>query len=127
MNTEKPTIAVIGAGHMGRALIAGLLAKNHPCNKIWASDPSPEKLQNLKQQFAIQITSSNDIALQQPDVIILAVKPQILFLVARGITSSLRSKKQKPLVISIAAGLPLAKLQEYLGSAAAIVRCMPNT
>jgi pyrroline-5-carboxylate reductase len=125
MTTHTPTIAVIGAGNMGHALIGGLLAKNHPPQNLLACDPSLEKLEDIKQKFSIQTFSHNDTAIPQADVIIFAVKPQVMSSVAIAAAKLIQTKK--PLIISIAAGIRESNLQQWLGGELAIVRCMPNT
>ncbi len=123
MNTN--TIAIIGAGNMGGSLLTGLMTNRFPPEQLWIADPDTEKLHVLKQQFTIQTTQHNDEALQYADVVILAVKPQIMHAVIESIAPVIRQKN--PLVISVAAGIREAHLQNGLGGNAAIVRCMPNT
>jgi len=123
MNTS--TIAIIGAGNMGASLLAGLIATQFPPEQLWITDPDLEKLQLLKQQFNIHITTSNEEAIKAADVVILAIKPQILANVSQSITALIQMKQ--PLIISVAAGIREENLQHWLGGNAAIVRCMPNT
>lgn len=120
-----PCIAVLGAGNMGSALISGLIQDKHPPDKIWAYDINESSLENLRSRFQIHITHNYEEAILRADAIILAVKPQQLAALSLQITSSVQAKK--PLVISIAAGIPIAHLQEWLGEELAIVRAMPNT
>ncbi|HEX4046028.1 MAG TPA: pyrroline-5-carboxylate reductase [Gammaproteobacteria bacterium] len=121
-------IAIIGAGNMGSSLIAGLIKNNHPSNKLWAADPSQEKLDYLQQHFHIHTSQENHLAIQAAEVIILAVKPQMLAEVAKNLQPILTAQpSQKPLIISIAAGIREANLQQWLGQQTAIVRAMPNT
>lgn len=119
------TIAIIGAGNMGSALLGGLIASGLPANKLWMSDPSQEKLARLHQRFNINTTQQNSEAIKNVDVVLLAVKPQIITLVARELATQIRSSL--PLVISIAAGVRESSLQQHLGGKIPIVRCMPNT
>lgn len=119
-----PTIAVIGAGNMGSSLIGGLINDQHPSDKIWASDVSEEKLIFLEQNFHIHTTSENSKAVEQADVVIFAVKPSMLQTVATDLRTVIQSNK--PLIISIAAGIPETSLQEWVGGNTSIVRGMPN-
>jgi len=122
---KKSTIAFIGAGNMGRSLISGLISDGYDPKKIWASNPSVEKLNNLKQQFGIQITQENVEAAKQADILVFCVKPQILPTVLKEVSETV--KEQKVLVISIAAGVREIAIQNSLGGEIPIVRCMPNT
>lgn len=117
-------ICIIGAGNMGNSLIIGLLGHGYPAKHIWVTDPNAEKLASLAQQFNIHTSSNNTQAVQKADVIVLAVKPQMLKMVATEIGASLVNK---PLIISIAAGIRIASIEQWLGGQQAIVRAMPNT
>ncbi len=122
---SKKTLVFIGCGNMAASLIGGLVADGYDPGHIWASDPDGEKLSNLAARTGIRITSDNTEAVQRADVVVLAVKPQVLETVARGIADALQARK--PLVISIAAGVREAHLLEWLGGDVALVRTMPNT
>lgn len=120
-----PVIAIIGAGHMGSCLIGGLINSHHPSEKLWVSDPSPEKIAQIQSQFKVHTTSDNKKAIEAAEVIIFAVKPQALAEIAKALAEPIQLKK--PLVISIAAGIRENSIQSWLGSRIAIVRAMPNT
>lgn len=122
---KEKKITFIGAGNMAAALIKGLIQDGHPAKNITASDPDHQKLDLLREQTRVRIISDNDAAITDADVIVLAVKPQIIAAVASGISAAVA--KREPLVISIAAGIPTSHLQSWLGETAAIVRTMPNT
>jgi pyrroline-5-carboxylate reductase len=119
------TIAIIGAGHMGTSLLGGLIANKYPADKIWMTDTDTQKLANLKDEFPIHTATHNLDVIPLADVVILAVKPQILASVTQELANTVQQKK--PLVISIAAGIKEASIQHYLGGDTAIVRAMPNT
>ncbi len=119
------TIAIIGAGNMGTSLLGGLIKHGCSPQQLWITDSVPEKLQQLQQQFNIHTTTNNLTAIKTADVVILAVKPPVMSSVASELASSVQ--QQKPLIISIAAGIRIASLQHYLGNQSAIVRVMPNT
>ncbi len=121
-----PTIAIVGAGNMGLTLLRGLLHAHYPHNKIWATLPSAEKCDALKKQFSIHATTNNVIAIKSADIVILAVKPQILPSVIHELKPSLQARK--PLIISIAAGVTIKSLEQGLGEKGIpIIRSMPNT
>lgn len=118
-------ITIIGAGNMGSSLITGLINSGYPADKIWAADPSPEKLLHLKNTFHINTTNHNQEAVEHADVIIFAVKPQLFAAVAKPVADVINTRK--PLIISIAAGVRIAYLEKWLSPQCAIVRTMPNT
>ncbi len=119
-----PTIAIIGAGNMGRSLLGGLIANQFPAKNIWITDPDTEKQRILQQEFNIHTTSDNHAAIKVADVVILAVKPTILMEILSELKPTLEAKN--PLIISIAAGVRIANIQKKLHHEYAIVRCMPN-
>jgi pyrroline-5-carboxylate reductase len=122
---KQQTIGFIGGGNMASALIGGLVADGYPAGNLWVTDPEADKLAALAQQYQVNTCADNNQAVAQCDIVVLAVKPQILAGVARGIAEAVRARKA--LVISIAAGVLAQDLQRWLGEDAAIVRCMPNT
>lgn len=126
----KTTIGFIGAGNMASSLIGGLIKKGVPAENLLACDPSLEQLDRLKASVdALNPTSAqpglftNSNELVSADIIVLAVKPQILKSVAQDLEPKLGPNT---MVISIAAGIDMASLDSWLGERA-IVRCMPNT
>lgn len=122
MNSQ---IAFIGAGNMAGALIGGLLADGVPPDRLTATDPSIEKCRALNTNLGIRTLQDNRAAVADADVVVLAVKPQVLKQVAVEIAEQVH--RSRPLVISIAAGIRCASLQSWLGGATALVRTMPNT
>ena len=117
-------LAFIGAGNMASALINGLLTDGFPANDIIASDQLAEKRENLAGS-GIHTTDDNNQAVAGADVVILAVKPQVLQAVCQEIRPAV--EQNTPLIISIAAGINEASLMHWLGNNTAIVRTMPNT
>jgi len=122
---QQPTITFIGAGNMASALIGGLIADNYPAAKIWATDPNPEKLEQLHKRFGIHTTTNNEQGVAQSEVLVLAVKPQILKSVVTALSASIQRKA--PLLISIAGMISTVHLENWLGAKLPIIRCMPNT
>ena len=122
---QHKTIAFIGAGNMTKSIISGLVKNNYPAQLITASNPSIGKLTDLQSEFAINITQNNIDAFNAADVIVLAVKPQIMeFLCAQ--LAKLENVKDK-LFVSIAAGIHSTRLQQMLNADVTLVRTMPNT
>jgi pyrroline-5-carboxylate reductase len=116
-------IACIGAGHMAEALIGGLLsAKMAEASDVWATDPSQERRDLLKQRFGIRVGYKNNEAATWAEIVLLAVKPQMLNAVLADLSSSLVGQ----LVISIAAGISIQYLTDRLTSDARVIRVMPN-
>ena len=118
-------IAFVGAGNMATSIIGGLIEQGTPAGNLRASDPFPESLQRLQQTAAIVTSTDNSEVVAGADVVILAVKPQVMAKVTRDISAAV--SVANALVISIAAGITIASLRAGLGEATAIVRCMPNT
>lgn len=121
---SKPKLTFIGGGNMASSLIGGLVEKGYPATAITATDPLPENRTRLSEQFGIATSDDNSSACQTADVIILAVKPQVMKQVATGLADALG---HRPLLISIAAGISMTSLQQWLGGDLPVVRCMPNT
>lgn len=121
---NQPTLAFIGAGNMARAIIGGLLNNGYPAEKIWASEPEADRLEDLKNQ-GLKTTTDNNEAVQAADVVVLAVKPQILKNVCIAMAAS--TQASKPLLVSVAAGIMTGSIDQWLGGNTAVVRCMPNT
>lgn len=123
---NKSIIAFIGAGNMARSLIGGLIADGYDPNCIIATNPNTEKLADIEQQFAVQTSADNLVAIQKADVVVFCLKPVILKEVAQSVPK--QAFAHHPLIVTIAAGVRLADLNQWLGdSSLAIVRCMPNT
>lgn len=121
---DKPRLAFIGGGNMAKSLIGGLIDKGFSSSCISVSDPVEKNLDQLNRKFGIATTSDNSIAAKDVDLIVLCVKPQILESVCKELQASLN---QTPPAISIAAGIPLSLLMDWLGEDTPIIRCMPNT
>ncbi|MGV6988013.1 pyrroline-5-carboxylate reductase [Testudinibacter sp. P80/BLE/0925] len=120
---QHKLIAFIGAGNMTRAIIAGLLHSGYPAAKIIASNPSAAKLAALA-ELGVQTTQDNRVAAENAEVVVLAVKPQLMAAACADFAGVDFAQK---LVISIAAGISLQRLSELLPSAVAAIRAMPNT
>lgn len=120
---SKTRIAFIGAGNMAASLIGGLRAKGLEAAQIRASDPGEETRARVSAEHGIEVFADNAQAIEGADVVVLAVKPQAMKAVCEAIRPSL---KPGQLVVSIAAGITCASMNNWLG-AQPIVRCMPNT
>lgn len=118
------TICFIGGGNMATSLIGGLIAQGHPAENIIVSDPNEPQRSQLSSDFSIRTTDDNALAVKEANVVVLAVKPQVMKQVAQPLADTL---SEGTLIVSIAAGINLYSLESWLGGKHAIVRCMPNT
>jgi pyrroline-5-carboxylate reductase len=123
-----PTIGFIGGGNMAGSLIGGLIQAGIPASDISVAEPGAARSAALKQQFGINTCSDNNETLRC-DVVLLAVKPQLLKTVCQQLDTS---SSKSPLFISIAAGVKSTDINRWLSRDQnsgdfAIVRCMPNT
>jgi len=118
-------IVFIGGGNMAEALIAGLVRSGHSQENLTVTDIRQDRLDSLQQDYGIQINTSNTIAVSQADVVVLAVKPQMMQEAVSGLGGCL---KQNTTVVSIAAGVGIDSIKGYLSrDDVAVVRVMPNT
>ena len=124
-SSTSSKITFIGGGNMAGSLIGGLIADGYQSRRITVSDPDRDKLAQLAARFDVYTETDNNAAIEQAEVVVLAVKPQILETVARGIADTVA--RTRPLVISIAAGIREQALRRWLGDQVALVRSMPNT
>lgn len=123
-NSQLPQLAFIGAGNIATAIISGLLEQGYPQHKLGVTDPFDDQLRPFRER-GIETSQQNDTAVLSADVVILCVKPNVMLSVVKSIATSVQ--KNRPLVISVAAGITLDSLAEWLGDESALVRCMPNT
>lgn len=119
------TIGFIGAGNMARSLIGGLLANDWPAKGILVADPDEAQRLGVSDGFGIKTLADNDEIARLADILVLAVKPQVIEQVARELADAVQAKQC--LVVSIAAGVRSTDLERWLGGAAPLVRAMPNT
>lgn len=126
-------IGFIGSGNMAYSLVGGLTATGVQAKNIWVSDPDTDKMTPMASQFGVNFTNNNSELVQLVDIVILAVKPQLLAQVCTEIATQV--SQSKPLLISIAAGVLSKDIEFWLNkkeqsessSNIALVRCMPNT
>lgn len=121
-------IAFIGAGNMAASLIGGLRAQGLAASQIRAGDPGEDNRNRLKREHDVEAVSDNAEAVRDADVVVLAVKPQVMKAVCQDLAPHLRAHQ---LIVSVAAGIPCASLATWLAAdtpdVRPIVRCMPNT
>lgn len=118
------TIGFVGAGNMAEALIKGLIRSGIAPKQVHGSGPRAERLEELQARYGIETTSDNRALVARSDTVVLSVKPQIMRRILDEIAETLRPQA---LVISIAAGIPIAAIEGRLRPGARVVRAMPNT
>lgn len=118
-------LCFIGGGNMATSLIGGLIANHYPASQITVCDLNQERLTHLSKIFAITTITDSVEASVAADIIVLAVKPQVLWGVCEQIADS--ETRQDCLFISIAAGVREQDINRWLGGNRSIIRCMPNT
>lgn len=117
-------IVFIGGGNMASCLIGGMLANGFSSQDITVSEPNEDSRNRMSSSFGVLTTDDNIAAASQADIVVLAVKPQIMGTVASPLAQAL---EHKPIIVSIAAGIPVNALQNWMGQELKIVRAMPNT
>lgn len=116
------TLAVIGGGRMGEAMVAGWIASGFvEASRVTVAEPSAERRAQLE-HLGVRLVADGAQALPA-DVVVLAVKPQVLEAVVRTLPATAGSS----LIVSVAAGISCAKLESMLPASTAVVRVMPNT
>lgn len=119
------TICFIGAGNMSQSLIGGLIASGYPKTLITATDSNESQRQDITEKLGIYCYADNAEAASKADILVLAVKPQMLEAVCLQLANE--ANLQTTLVISIAAGVRSTDIDRWLGGEMAVVRAMPNT
>jgi pyrroline-5-carboxylate reductase len=118
-------VGFVGAGNMGEALIKGLVeARVVPAEAIAATDVRPELLREVERRYHVRLFPDNPELVRHSDVVVLAVKPQIMDGVVRELGPAVTNDK---LLVSVAAGVSTARLRAALGKEARLLRVMPNT
>ena len=118
-------IAFIGCGNMGNSLIGGLLADGYDSAMITGAETDPARRDAVVKRFGIEVFTDTQSAITHADIVVLAVKPQIMADVCGQLREQLQGSGA--LVISIAAGIELASLGRWLGTDRPVIRVMPNT
>lgn len=118
-------VAFIGAGNMARCVIAAMIKSGYPASNIIASNRTQPKLTQLAEDYGIRTCLDNLDAVRQADVIVLAVKPQMMAEVCQHLVEHAPEIREK-LFVTVAAGLPVSRYESWLGEVR-LVRSMPNT
>ncbi len=125
MSVKGKRIGFVGCGNMGEALVKGLVeASVVEAGTLMVADTRGDRLADLERRYGVRIAKDNVELVRESDVVVLAVKPQIMKAVLTEISSSL-SRRQ--LVISIAAGVATTTIRTGAGKDIRLIRVMPNT
>jgi pyrroline-5-carboxylate reductase len=122
---QAGTVTFIGGGNMARSLIGGLVARGREPAAIHVAEPHSPFREALARDFSVDVHSDNIAAAQLGAIWVIAVKPQVLRSVAESLAGI--AQAQRPLIISIAAGITSGQLERWLGGNLPVVRAMPNT
>ncbi|MFV8784086.1 pyrroline-5-carboxylate reductase [Microbulbifer sp. SA54] len=123
--TASKMVFIGGAGNMAGAVIGGLVSSGYPADNIVATGRNEQKLKDFVARTGVRGSTDNHTAIRNADVIVLSVKPQVMKELCESIAAEVSARK--PLVITLAAGIPLAAYQRWLGAGVPIIRAMPNT
>ena len=118
-------VGIIGGGNMGRAIAGGLLRGGMHATNLMVAEPLPEQCEQLRQEFfGIFVSDDNHKVAAEAEVLLFAVKPQILKPVCEDLSEI--AQKTQPLIMSIAAGPATDDIDQWLGGGLSVVRVMPN-
>lgn len=118
-------VGFIGGGNMARAIAGGLLRGGMHATHVYLSEPRESQRDLLRKElYGIQLTDDNDRVARQSEVLLFAVKPQILKAVCTALADTVQASR--PLIVSIAAGPRVEDIESWLGGQLSVVRVMPN-
>lgn len=126
MTTSPRKIAFIGAGNMTQSIVGGMVKSGYPSELIYVSNPSPAKLEKMRDTLHVHTSQDNAEVANAADVIVLSVKPQLMADVCAALTEQVANLSEK-LIVTIAAGIRIEKYRQYLGNSIRMIRVMPNT
>ncbi len=125
---NKPTkIAFIGGGNMARGIIGGLINSGWAAGDLSVADPVGAQREGVAERFGVGCFEDNARCAERGDVVVLAVKPQLMRPAVESVAEALQRRSAKPLLISVAAGIRCDDVLRWAGGALALVRVMPNT
>ncbi|MDH3989204.1 MAG: pyrroline-5-carboxylate reductase [Gammaproteobacteria bacterium] len=118
-------VGLIGGGNMARAIGGGLLRGGMHATDLMIAEPVPEQCEDLRKElYGAMVTDDNKIVAAAAEILLFAVKPQILKPVCEGLVDQVQ--KKRPLIMSIAAGPRSEDIDAWLGGGLSVVRVMPN-
>lgn len=117
-------IGFIGGGNMAEAFIKGLMNGGYPAKSIYFSEPNDKRRELMKERYGVASAKDNQDLVKESDIVVLAIKPQILDKVLADIVPVF---DDETLLISILAGITTGALEHGLGGSPRVIRAMPNT
>lgn len=124
MTDDNTTIALIGGGRIGEALLGGLVAAGHEPALIVVAEPHPARGTELTERYGVRTVTGVADAVTDADLVVIAVKPDVVLAVLPEIAGAL---KPGAVVSSVAAGVPTGVYEAALPDGTPVVRVMPNT
>ena len=118
------TVAFIGSGNIASSMIGGLIANGMDAQQLIAADPDKTQQKLIAEKYGIRVLDVNCEAAKKTDVIIFAVKPQLMQKVVKEISEKINVENR--LILSVAAGVKLKSIENWLGQSSSVVRVMPN-
>ena len=123
---SNTNICFVGGGNMARSLIGGLINGGIKPQLITVGEPNASRREELMNNFGVTVLADNVVAVSESNIVIFAVKPQIMEIAIASVKKQLSEKN--PLLISIAAGIQISSLESWRGGGdLAMVRAMPNS
>jgi pyrroline-5-carboxylate reductase len=126
MSVKQKTIAVLGAGTMGQAIIRGLVGAGHPKRLIRATTRTADAAERVSRDLGIRAGTNNVDAASDADVVVLALKPMSIAPAVERMRDA-QALKRKTLLVSIAAGVTTAAIERVAPERVPVIRAMPNT
>ena len=118
-------VAFVGGGNMTRAIVAGMIAGDYKAGKILIAEPLAKQRDALSRDLpGVIVSEDNNNVVSAAEIVVLAVKPQVLASVCRQLASTIQATRA--LIISVAAGIRSTDIDDWLGGGLAVVRIMPN-
>jgi pyrroline-5-carboxylate reductase len=125
VSIKDKRVGFLGSGNMGEAIIKGLVAANLvPPRAILGADVRDDRLRELETRYGVTVARDNAALVRDSDVVVLAVKPQIMDSVLRAVAPVVTREK---LLVSVAAGVSTARIRAAIGKDVRLIRVMPNT
>lgn len=124
MSADSETVCFIGAGNMAEALVRALVKGGTPAASLCVADVQPERLEFFRRELGVAGSADNASAARGAAVVVLAVKPQKMDAALQSLRGAVAPDA---LLLSIAAGVSCARIEQALGGAVRVVRAMPNT
>ncbi|HXK12428.1 MAG TPA: pyrroline-5-carboxylate reductase [Vicinamibacteria bacterium] len=123
---QKKTVAILGAGTMGQAILGGLLAHGHPRGRVRATTRTRPAADTVARERGVRVGTDNVAAAMGADIVVLCLKPANVVPVCRSLAEA-KALKRGALVVSIAAGVKTEAIAGALGDRVPVIRAMPNT